>query len=144
MLDADRPIAITPALTVSLAPDLDGTRSTILGNTGDREIGIWEVDPGVTTDIEVDEVFIVLNGSATISVDGHVDVNIGPGDVVHLTEGTHTTWKVHERLRKVYLIADSAQLNIHRMPKRSQHVPQYPQKRSCNPLASVPPSHNRE
>ena len=69
MLDADRPIAITPALTVSLAPDLDGTRSTILGNTGDREIGIWEVDPGVTTDIEVDEVFIVLNGSATISVD---------------------------------------------------------------------------
>jgi hypothetical protein len=105
MLDADRPIAITPALTVSLAPDLDGTRSTILGNTGDREIGIWEVDPGVTTDIEVDEVFIVLNGSATISVDGHVDVNIGPGDVVHLTEGTHTTWKVHERLRKVYLIA---------------------------------------
>ena len=105
MLDVDRPIAITPALAVSLAPDLDGTRSTILGNTGDREIGIWEVDPGVTTDIEVDEVFIVLTGSATISVDGHVDVNIGPGDVVHLTEGTHTTWKVHERLRKVYLIA---------------------------------------
>ncbi len=30
-------------------------------------------------------------------------IEIGPGSVVRLVDGMHTTWTVHETLRKVYL-----------------------------------------
>ena len=108
MLDCGQPICVTHATTENLEADEDGSATVVLGAAGDREIGIWEIEPGVTTDIEVDEVFIVLAGSATISVDGQPDVLIGQGDVVRLDEGTATTWTVHARLRKVYLVDGSA------------------------------------
>lgn len=108
MNNSDHPIFVTHASEVDLEDDGDGTASLVLGATGDREVGIWEIAPGVAHDVEVDEVFVVLSGSATITVEGVRDVRIGPGDVVHLTEGTPTTWTVHERLRKVYLIAREA------------------------------------
>ena len=107
MRDCDQPICVTHATAEQLEADADGTATVVLGSAGDREIGIWEIEPGVTTDVEVDEVFIVLAGSATISVDGQPDVLIGQGDVVRLDEGTATTWTVHERLRKVYVIDGS-------------------------------------
>ncbi len=67
------------------------------------EVGIWEHSPGVSTDVEVDEVFVVISGRATIAAEGHPPVEVGPGDVVRLEEGTATTWTVHETLRKVYV-----------------------------------------
>lgn len=66
------------------------------------EVGIWEHTVGTSTDVEVDEVFVVISGRATIAwVDGSVDV--GPGDVVTLPDGAGTTWTVHETLRKVFV-----------------------------------------
>ena len=68
------------------------------------EVGVWEMTPGVATDVEVDEVFIVLAGSATIEFgDGSPALHVGPGDVVRLAAGAETTWTVTETLRKVYL-----------------------------------------
>lgn len=67
------------------------------------EVGIWEHSAGTSTDVEVDEVFVVLSGRATITPDGGSPVDVGPGDVVTLAEGTATTWTVHETLRKVYV-----------------------------------------
>ena len=67
------------------------------------EVGIWEHTPGTSTDVEVDEVFVVIAGRATVSYEGAPPVEIGPGDVVTLAEGTATTWIVHETLRKVYV-----------------------------------------
>ena len=46
---------------------------------------------GTSTDVEVDEVFVVLSGRATIGVDGEAPVDIGPGDVVTLTQGAIAT-----------------------------------------------------
>ncbi|MBD3943174.1 cupin domain-containing protein [Microbacterium sp. NEAU-LLC] len=68
-------------------------------------IGVWEHTPGTSTDVEADEVFIVLSGSATLSfTDSSLEpVELGPGSVVQLTEGMHTVWTVHETLRKVYV-----------------------------------------
>ena len=103
MLDDD-PISVTSAIALPLTQDGDGTRSLVLRTCGDREGGVWEIDPGVTTDVEVDEVFVVLSSSATISVEGRGDVHVAPGDVVHMADRTATTWTVHERLRKVYLV----------------------------------------
>jgi uncharacterized cupin superfamily protein len=68
------------------------------------EVGVWEMTPGVATDVEVDEIFIVLSGSATIefAVDTPA-LRVGPGDIVRLAAGTETVWTVIETLRKVYL-----------------------------------------
>lgn len=68
------------------------------------EVGVWEMTPGVATDVEVDEIFIVLSGSATIEFsDATPALHVGPGDVVRLAAGTETVWTVTEALRKVYL-----------------------------------------
>ena len=68
------------------------------------EVGIWEMTPGVMADVEVEELFIVLSGSATIEfADGSPALQIGPGDVVRLATGAETVWTVTETLRKVYL-----------------------------------------
>jgi hypothetical protein len=67
------------------------------------EVGIWEHSPGTSTDVEVDEVFVVISGRATIAPADGPPVEIGPGDVVTLAADTATTWTVHETLRKVYV-----------------------------------------
>lgn len=68
------------------------------------EVGVWEMTPGVATDVEVDEVFIVLTGSATIEFgNGSPTLQVGAGDVVRLAAGAATTWTVTETLRKIYL-----------------------------------------
>lgn len=68
----------------------------------DEGRGIWEITPGVVTDVERDEIFVVLSGRASIAVEGGETVEVGPGDVCLLPEGAKTTWTVHETLRKVY------------------------------------------
>ena len=67
------------------------------------DAGIWEHSVGTSTDVEIDEVFVIISGRATIAVEGEPSVEIGPGDVVTLAEGTVTTWTVHETLRKVFV-----------------------------------------
>lgn len=68
------------------------------------EVGIWEMTPGVMTDVEVEELFIVLAGSATIEfADGSAALAVGAGDMVRLAAGAETTWTVTETLRKIYL-----------------------------------------
>jgi uncharacterized cupin superfamily protein len=76
-----------------------------LGSFGDVEIGIWEMTPGVATDTEADEVFIVLSGRAEIEFDERAipPIEVVAGSIVRLTEGMRTTWTVTETLRKVYL-----------------------------------------
>ena len=109
-LDAwgDAPVAVVHGVAAELHPDDASTRSLALGATGPGEVGLWEIDPGTARDVEVDEVFVVLSGSATVSVEGWPDVAIGAGDVVRLRAGAATTWVVEERLRKVYVAWDGA------------------------------------
>lgn len=80
------------------------TGSHTLTEFGGLEIGIWEMTPGVLTDVEADEVFVVLSGSATVEfTDGTAPLTLGAGDVVRLAAGAETVWTVTETLRKVYL-----------------------------------------
>jgi uncharacterized cupin superfamily protein len=68
------------------------------------EVGVWAHSPGASTDVEADEVFVVLAGRATIRFDDGTVLDVGPGDVGVLPAGAATTWTVHEELRKVYVI----------------------------------------
>ena len=101
---ADGPVGVVHGPGIELADDPDGiTRWVALGSTGPGQVGVWEIGPGTVRDVETDEVFVVLSGRATISVEGWPDVVVAAGDVVRLRAGAATTWIVTERLRKVYL-----------------------------------------
>lgn len=78
--------------------------TALLGALGGCEVGVWEITPSVTTDIEVDEFFIVLCGAATVSFDdGTPALQLTAGSVGRLAQGAVSTWDVTETLRKVYL-----------------------------------------
>jgi uncharacterized cupin superfamily protein len=85
----------------SYASDIDA----VFGEWRGAEVGIWTCEPGVYPDTEADEVFVVLEGAATVEfVDPELPaIEIGPGSVVRLEEGMRTVWTVREALRKVYL-----------------------------------------
>lgn len=88
---------------------LDGeprTASATLYESPDGRIlrGVWEITPGTVTDVEADELFVVLSGRATIEVEGGPTLEVGPGDMAVLAEGARTVWTVHETLRKVFQV----------------------------------------
>ncbi|MEV7929843.1 cupin domain-containing protein [Kitasatospora sp. NPDC088779] len=97
------PDPLDPAQIVSGTPEVSGL---VLAESPDgRQLrGIWQITPGVVTDVEADELFVVLSGRATIEVEGGPTLEVGPGDCVVLREGDRTTWTVHETLRKAYAI----------------------------------------
>jgi uncharacterized cupin superfamily protein len=76
-----------------------------LDTIGDVEIGVWEMAPGAMRDVEADEVFVVLSGSATVDFEepAKPSIEVRPGSVVRLAAGMRTIWTVHETLRKVYI-----------------------------------------
>ncbi|MEU6235689.1 cupin domain-containing protein [Kitasatospora sp. NPDC047058] len=97
------PDPLDPAQIVSGTPEVSGR---VLSESADgRQLrGIWQITPGVVTDVEADELFVVLSGRATIEIDGGPTLHVGPGDCAVLRAGDRTTWTVHETLRKAYAI----------------------------------------
>jgi uncharacterized cupin superfamily protein len=78
-----------------------------LGSLGGVEFGVWEHSVGTSTDVEADEVFVVLSGSATVTfVDSEQEpLSLSAGSVARLAAGMRTVWTVHEPLRKFYVSA---------------------------------------
>lgn len=70
-----------------------------------RTLGVWEHTPGVSTDVESDEVFVVLSGSGILSFAEPElpPIELKPGVIVRLTAGMRTVWTVERTLRKVYV-----------------------------------------
>lgn len=81
------------------------SEQVVAGSPSAGVIGVWEMTNGTATDTDVDEVFVVLADSATVSFESPElpSVELAPGSVVRLTAGMHTTWVVRETLRKIYL-----------------------------------------
>ena len=73
------------------------------GGEGDLEVGLWEAGPGVDTDTEVDEVFLVLAGAGTVTFADGSAIALRPGVLVLLRAGDRTTWEITARLRKLYV-----------------------------------------
>ncbi|MGX1792616.1 cupin domain-containing protein [Microbacterium sp. NPDC055312] len=114
-LPLDRAAIVTDALHEPLARDslsADAVRAGApavgireLGTFAGVELGIWEMTEGAAVDTEIDEVFIVLAGSARIDViePAMPSIDVRAGSVVRLEAGMQTLWTVHETLRKVYI-----------------------------------------
>ncbi|GGO92609.1 cupin domain-containing protein [Wenjunlia tyrosinilytica] len=98
------PEPLDPSQIVSGTPEVTGK---VLWEAEDgRQIrGIWQITPGVVTDTEADELFVVVSGRATIEIEGGDSYEVGPGDACVLREGDRTRWTIHETLRKAYHIS---------------------------------------
>lgn len=70
---------------------------------GDMEIGVWEHSVGTSTDVEVEEVFVVISGAGTVTCDRGGRIDLAPGVVGVLPSGARTTWTITEPLRKVWI-----------------------------------------
>jgi uncharacterized cupin superfamily protein len=94
-IPADQIVSGSPETGILELPDFAG-----------MSMGVWEHSEGVSTDTEVEEVFIVISGGATIEFinDDTPPLDVEPGDIVRLAAGTKTRWIVPDHLRKVYLI----------------------------------------
>jgi uncharacterized protein len=105
--------AVTDAASLVLAHEPVSADQVVAGSptTGIHEIdettGVWEMTPGAMSDVEVDEVFVVLRGDATVDfVESELpSIELRPGSVVRLEAGMRTVWTVRETLRKVYVTA---------------------------------------
>ena len=76
-----------------------------LGQLGGCAVGVWEISPGVSTDVEADEFFVVLSGAGSVAfADGSPSLVLAPGTVGRLAAGTATTWTVTQTLRKIYIV----------------------------------------
>ena len=81
------------------------TATSAIGEFSGLEVGVWEMTPGVMSDVEADEVFVVLTGAATVEFEHpHASpIVLAPGSVVRLESGMRTIWTVRQTLRKVYV-----------------------------------------
>ncbi|HWC71776.1 MAG TPA: cupin domain-containing protein [Actinomycetota bacterium] len=103
---ADVPLVaaeLDPSQVIAGSPEVT---EAVLSESGDGSIvrGVWRITKGTVTDVEEDEMFVVLEGRATIEIEDGPTLEVGPGDVCVLERGARTTWTVHEPLRKVFQI----------------------------------------
>ena len=92
---------VSPHQWVAGAPTVG---EVALGEMASATVGVWECTPGTSTDVEVDEVSVVISGRARIDFVSPAlpSIELGPGDVFRLEAGMKTVWTVTETLRKVY------------------------------------------
>lgn len=101
---AELPLSHRPLPAEQTLAGAPHVASAQIGQIGTRAIGVWELTPSTSTDVEVDEFFIVLSGRATVEfADGRTPLELRPGVLGRLEAGTATRWIVSETLRKVYI-----------------------------------------
>lgn len=104
IIDAlDVPVPLTPAPAAQIVEGTPRTGSVDLDE--DMGIGVWEMTVGAMRDVEIDEVFVVIAGEATLEfvAPSLPAVSLRPGSIMRLTSGMQTVWTVRSTLRKVYL-----------------------------------------
>lgn len=79
------------------------TGVAVVAITDAYEVGVWEHEAGTSTDIETDEVFVVLSGTGRILLEDGGVLDLRPGVVGVLAVGTRTVWEIDEPLRKVWI-----------------------------------------
>lgn len=101
MLDAGDPLDRSTVLDGS--PEV---HEALLWASEDGRVlrGVWQITPGTVTDVEQDEVFVVIAGRATVQVEDGATLDLEPGTMAVLARGARTTWIVHETLRKVFQV----------------------------------------
>jgi uncharacterized cupin superfamily protein len=66
--------------------------------------GVWQAAPGTHANLPGQETVVILSGKATVTGQNGDAVDVSAGDLVFIDAGEVTTWKVHETIRKVFVI----------------------------------------
>lgn len=104
MAEADlEPWPLAPEQVVAGSPEVSG-RVLDASADGRIERGIWQHTPGVSRDIESDELFVVICGRATVAIEGGDVLELFPGVVGLLHAGDRSIWTIQETLRKIYQV----------------------------------------
>ncbi|MFG2044939.1 cupin domain-containing protein [Dactylosporangium sp. NPDC048998] len=103
VLNTSGPIPTAPVDESQVIEGSPQAGSRALAAVAGAEVGVWEMTPGTSTDVEIDEVFVVLSGSATVAFEDGSILTLSPGAAARLHAGDKTTWTVHETLRKIYI-----------------------------------------
>jgi len=69
---------------------------------GSEVSGFWMCTPGVFSDTEMEESFVVIHGSAEVEMADGKRLVLGPGDTHSFSAGEKTVWTVDATLLKCY------------------------------------------
>jgi len=98
------PEELDPAQVVSGDPR---TSELTLAESDDGQVsGLWRCTPGVVTDTEVEESFLVITGRAVLTYEDGREFVLEPGVTHRFDGGEKTTWDVRETLLKAYWIRE--------------------------------------
>lgn len=104
------------ARTVDLPPhtpkptSVDGQTESSLtlweSSDGVVEVGVWECTPGTFTAFRdgYDEVAQILAGTATVMPESGDPIELVPGSTLVTPSGWKGSWRVHETIRKTYIL----------------------------------------
>jgi hypothetical protein len=98
---------IDPSNIASGNPEVSSLILSITGEHNEIVRGIWQCTEGTVTDVEQDEMFTVIEGRATVTVENGPVLELSPGVVGFFRKGDKTTWVIHERLRKTFQITSN-------------------------------------
>ena len=76
-----------------------------MGETSSLKTGVWVHPVGISTDVEVDEVFVVIEGRGRIILKDGKILQLFPGAVGTLHSGEETRWEIDETLKKVWVVS---------------------------------------
>jgi uncharacterized protein len=76
----------------------------ILNEQGNIVRGVWKCTVGTVTDIEEDEMFTIIEGKGSVSIEGGPTLQLSPGTVGFFQKGAKTTWVIEEDILKTYQI----------------------------------------
>ena len=74
------PLADLPLEPESVVAGAPKASSAELADLGGLEIGVWEITAGTVTDVEVDEVMVVLSGRASVTFEADDSTSSSAGD----------------------------------------------------------------
>jgi len=74
------------------------------GSTEKLRTGVWTHPVGISTDVEVDEVFVVISGKGRVVLNDGKVLHLSPGVVGTLIAGEETRWEIDEPLKKVWIV----------------------------------------
>lgn len=103
----DAVLVHTPVDPTQVVEGSPTTGETVLCELSGAAVGVWEMTAGAMSDVEVEEVSVVVAGSASVQLvdEGRV-LAVGVGDVIRFAGGERTIWRVSDRVRKVYVVED--------------------------------------
>ncbi len=102
ILDSTSPVPLDAFEPQAILAGFPRAGSRALAAMAGAEVGVWVMTEGTATDVEVDEVFVVLEGAATVKFEDGDVIDLRPGSIVRLRAGDKTMWTVRSTLRKIY------------------------------------------